>query len=98
MVYIEGYTMYNPPYIHSFPPEIGAQVRRDERKTKFVVVCFAAHVCQLADQWHLVLSILKLGRNPQSRTADQLVVLFVHDPFRHVTIDNVEGKVENLGS
>ena len=44
------------------------------------------------------LSILKLCRDPESGTTDELVVFNVYDAARNIAIDDVEGQIECLWS
>jgi len=62
------------------------------------IVCGTAHIGQLLDSRDPVLGILKLASDPQSRTPNQLIMLLVNDPLGDVTIDNVEGEVEDFRS
>lgn len=67
----------------------------DERA---LVVRPAAHLAQLWHRRHAIFGVLKLGRDPERRAADELVVLFEDDALRNVAVDDVEGEVERFRS
>lgn len=55
-----------------------------------------AHVFEVRDGRHPALFVLVLGRNPQTRASNQLVVFFVHHPFAAVPIDEIDGEKQRL--
>ena len=63
-----------------------------------LVVCLAAHFSQLLDEGYLVLRVLKLGGSPHGSTTDELIVFLVYDSFRNVSVDEVDGEVEDFGT
>lgn len=60
------------------------------------VVEAAAHAVELLDLWHAVLLVAVLGGDEQSRTANELVVLLVHDTLGAVPVEKVDGQEQRL--
>jgi hypothetical protein len=61
-----------------------------------LVVCLAAHFRQLLDEGYLVFGLFKLGGGPHGSTSNKLVMFLVDDSFRNVSVDEVDGEVEDF--
>ena len=59
-----------------------------------LIIGITADLHQILYGWDAFLGILKLGRNPESSTANKLVMFNVDDAARNVAIDDVEGQIE----
>lgn len=63
-----------------------------------LLVRATAHLVELANKRNDLLGVLELGGDPKSSTANKLVVLLVDDASRHIAVDDVDCKVEDLGA
>lgn len=61
------------------------------------IIKSTAHVVELVDLGNTVLLVAILGSDQQSSAANKLVVLLVHDPFRAVTVQEVDSEEQCLG-
>ena len=59
-----------------------------------LVIGITANLYQILHGWDAFLGILELGRDPESSTANKLIMFNVDDAARNIAIDDVEGQIE----